>query len=62
MKITTYQDGLAERDTVQLLIAGFDVVHVDLRTGDHDPGQDLVTRSSTLSKTSEGWLSVSAHS
>lgn len=54
MKITTYQDGLAERDAIQLLIACFDVIHVDFRTGNHNPDQCLMTSSNTLSKTNDG--------
>lgn len=54
MKITTYQDGLAERDTIQLLVACFDIIHVDFRTGNHDSDQGLMTSSRTLFKSSVG--------
>lgn len=61
MKTTTYHDGLAKRDTIQLLIACFDVIHVDFRTGNHNPGQYLMTCSNTLSKTSEDYLFIITH-
>lgn len=54
LKITAYQNGLAKRDTIQLLIAGFDVIHVDFRTRNHNPDQRLMPGSSTLSKTKDG--------
>lgn len=53
MRITTYQDGLTERDAIQLLIACFDVIHVDFRAGNHNPDQCLMTSSNTLLKTND---------
>lgn len=53
MIITTYQNGLTERDAIQLLIACFDIIHVDFRAGNHNPDQCLMTRSDTLSKTND---------
>lgn len=54
MRITTYQDGLTERDAIQLLIACFDVIHVNFRAGNHNPDQCLMTSSNTLSETNDG--------
>ena len=42
------QDGLTERDAIQLLIACFDVIHVNFRAGNHNPDQCLMTSSNTL--------------
>lgn len=48
LKSQTYQDGLAERDSILLLVKCFDIIHVDFRTGDHNPDQCLVASSSSL--------------
>lgn len=42
------QDDLAERDTIQLLIACFGITHVNFKTGNHNYDQCLMTCSNTF--------------